>query len=155
VLAAELLGRVRAELPAISGLEEREQVLVSAWLTGLWSARTRRAYAADVTAWLGWLAGRDTGALAAHAGIGAWQQLSPHSPRHSAITFALDAGVSLRDVQDYAGHKIPALPAGTTTPATTWTATPPTPSPATWRDNTVGLPTRPPAPGSSHGREGA
>jgi hypothetical protein len=64
VLVGELLGRVRAELPVIGGLGEREQVLVAAWLTGLRSARTRRAYAADVVAWLGWLAGR-TGALAA------------------------------------------------------------------------------------------
>jgi site-specific recombinase XerD len=45
--------------------------------------------------------------LARTAGVGAWQQLSPHSLRHSAITFALDAGASLRDVQDYAGHKDP------------------------------------------------
>ncbi len=29
----------------------------------------------------------------------------PHCLRHSAITFALDAGATLRDVQDYAGHK--------------------------------------------------
>ncbi len=58
VLASELLGRVRAELPTVGGLGEREQLLVSAWLTGLRSARTRRAYAADVAAWLGWLAGR-------------------------------------------------------------------------------------------------
>ena len=65
VLAAELLGRVRAELPVIGALGEREQVLVAALLTGLRSARTRRAYAADVAAWLGWLAERDTGALAA------------------------------------------------------------------------------------------
>jgi hypothetical protein len=64
-MAGELLGRVRAELPVASELGEREQVLVSAWLTGLRSARTRRAYAADVVAWLGWLAGRETGALAA------------------------------------------------------------------------------------------
>jgi hypothetical protein len=64
-LAVELLGRVRAELPAVGGLEEREQVLVSAWLTGLRSARTRRAYAADVVAWLGWLNERDTDVLAA------------------------------------------------------------------------------------------
>jgi integrase/recombinase XerD len=41
------------------------------------------------------------------AGISAWEQLSPHSLRHSAITFALDAGASLRDVQYYAGHKDP------------------------------------------------
>ena len=65
MLAAELLGRVRAELPVVGELGEREQVLVSAWLTGLRSARTRRAYAGDVAAWLGWLAERDTGALAA------------------------------------------------------------------------------------------
>ena len=48
--------------------------------------------------------------LARTAGVGAWEQLSPHSlrhSRHSAITFALDAGASLRDVQDYAGHKDP------------------------------------------------
>jgi site-specific recombinase XerD len=64
-LAAELLGRVRAELPVVGGLGEREQVLVAAWLTGLRSARTRRAYAGDVTAWLDWLTERKTGALAA------------------------------------------------------------------------------------------
>ncbi len=63
-LAGELMGRVRAELPAVGGLGEREQVLVSAWLTGLRSARTRRAYAGDVVAWLGWLARRETSALA-------------------------------------------------------------------------------------------
>jgi integrase len=45
--------------------------------------------------------------LARAAGIGAWDHLSPHSLRHSAITFALDAGATLRDVQDYAGHKDP------------------------------------------------
>ena len=45
--------------------------------------------------------------LARDAGIEAWDQLSPHCLRHSAITFALDAGMALRDVQDYAGHKDP------------------------------------------------
>jgi integrase len=45
--------------------------------------------------------------LARTAGIGAWKQLSPHSLRHSAITFALDAGASLRDVHDYGAHKDP------------------------------------------------
>ena len=38
---------------------------MSAWLTGLRSARTRRAYADDVMAWLVWLAQRGTRALAA------------------------------------------------------------------------------------------
>ncbi len=75
--------------------------------------------------------------LARTAGIGAWEHLSPHSLRHSAITFALDAGAALRDVQDYAGHKDPARPAGTTIPATAWTATPPTPSPPTWHDSVM------------------
>ena len=65
MLAAELLGRVRAELPTIGELGQREQVLVSAWLTGLRSVRTRRAYAADVVAWFGWLAGRGTDVLSA------------------------------------------------------------------------------------------
>jgi len=64
-VAAELLARARAELPAIDALGQPDQVLVAAWLTGLRSARTRRAYAGDVTAWLDWLADRDTGALAA------------------------------------------------------------------------------------------
>ena len=64
-VAAELTGRIRAELPAIGGLRERDQVLVAAWLTGLRSARTRRAYAGDLVAWLGWLAERDTEVLAA------------------------------------------------------------------------------------------
>jgi integrase len=41
------------------------------------------------------------------AGIPGWEQISPHSLRHSAITFALDAGVPLRDVQDYVRHKDP------------------------------------------------
>jgi site-specific recombinase XerD len=42
--------------------------------------------------------------LARTAGIGVWEQLSPHCPRHWAITFALDAGAALRDVQDDAVH---------------------------------------------------
>jgi hypothetical protein len=66
-LAGELLGRVRAELPVVGKLGVREQVLVAAWLTGLRSARTRRAYAGDVVAWLGWLADRETDVLAAGA----------------------------------------------------------------------------------------
>lgn len=35
------------------------------------------------------------------------KRISPHSLRHTAITAALDAGVSLRDVQDYARHADP------------------------------------------------
>ena len=45
--------------------------------------------------------------LARAAEIPQWRELSPHSMRHTAITLALDAGVPLRDVQDYAGHRDP------------------------------------------------
>ena len=38
---------------------------MAAWLTGLRSARSRRAYAGDVAAWLAWPGGRETGVLAA------------------------------------------------------------------------------------------
>ena len=75
--------------------------------------------------------------LARTAGVGAWEQLSPHSLRHSAITFALDAGASLRDVQDYAGHKDPRTTRQNTAAAVS-TATPPTPSLLTWRDSIAG-----------------
>jgi integrase/recombinase XerD len=64
-VAAELLGRIRVELPVIGEMEERDQVLVAAWLTGLRSTRTRRAYAGDMAAWLSWLTARDTDVLAA------------------------------------------------------------------------------------------
>jgi integrase/recombinase XerD len=43
--------------------------------------------------------------LAKRAGIG--KPISPHSLRHAAITAALDAGCSLRDVQDFARHADP------------------------------------------------
>jgi integrase len=43
--------------------------------------------------------------LARQAGIS--KRVSPHSLRHSFITAALDAGVSLRDVQEAASHADP------------------------------------------------
>jgi hypothetical protein len=64
-VAGELLARVRAELPAVGELGEREQLLAAAWLTGLRSARTRRAYAKDLVGWVAWLADRGTDVLAA------------------------------------------------------------------------------------------
>jgi integrase/recombinase XerD len=84
------------------------------------AARTERAGAADWRHLGGPLLATATGGrlrqghlwelvrrLARATGVGAWEQLSPHSLRHSAITFALDVGASLRDMQDYAGHKDP------------------------------------------------
>jgi hypothetical protein len=65
IVAGELLARVRAELPVVTTLNGGKQVLVAAWLTGLHSARTRRAYAGDLAAWCGWLHERGTGVLAA------------------------------------------------------------------------------------------
>ena len=56
----------------IDGLGEREQVLMSAWLTGLRSSWNRRTYATDVVAWLDWLTERDTSALAAVGCTAAW-----------------------------------------------------------------------------------
>jgi len=43
--------------------------------------------------------------LARRGGID--KKISPHSPRHSFITAALDAGVALRDVQEAASHADP------------------------------------------------
>ena len=62
-IAAELLARTRAELPVLAGLGEREELLAAAWLASLRAPRTRRAYAADVRGWLGWLAERGVDVL--------------------------------------------------------------------------------------------
>ncbi len=93
---------MRAELPAIGELGERDQVLVAAWLTGLRSARTRRAYAADVVAWLAWLAERETDVLAAgrvHVDLWAATQL--------------DAGTAVSSVR----RRVPALSSSSTSTA--------------------------------------
>lgn len=52
---------------------------------------------------------RLTRRLAAAAGLPQAAKLSPHSLRHTAITAALDAGVPLRDVQDFARHSDPRM----------------------------------------------
>jgi integrase len=71
-------------------------------------------------------------------GVGAWEQVSPHSLRHSAITFALDAAPRCVTCGTTPATKILARLAGMTTLATAWTATTPTPSLPTWRDSVVG-----------------
>jgi integrase/recombinase XerD len=65
--------------------------------------------------------------LARRAGI--TKRISPQSLRHSFITAALDAGVSLRDVQEAASHADPGPRRASTGPANPWTGTPPTSSP--------------------------
>jgi|SRR5215467_7697414 len=63
--ATELVARVRAELPALAYLGPREELLAAAWLMSLRAARTRRAYAGDLRAWLAWLGERGIDVLAA------------------------------------------------------------------------------------------
>ena len=46
--------------------------------------------------------------LAVAAGFEHPERVSPHALRHAFVTLALDAGASLRDVQDAAGHADPA-----------------------------------------------
>jgi hypothetical protein len=101
-LAAEVLGRVRAELPVVGGLGEPDQVLVSAWLTGLRSARPRRAYAGDAAAWLGWLGERGTDMLAAGRA----------EPR------AVEEGGARVQIDSDAGHRIWCISSTRAAPAT-------------------------------------
>jgi integrase len=49
----------------MAGLPPREELLAAAWLMSLRSARTRRAYAGDLRAWLAWLGNRGIDVLAA------------------------------------------------------------------------------------------
>lgn len=63
------------------------------------------------------LLGRDGGPMSRHAAgrvvhrlafsVGIPKAISPHSFRHTYVTLSLDAGVTLRDVQDGAGHASP------------------------------------------------
>lgn len=52
-------------------------------------------------------AARALAALATRAGIPRASRVTPHALRHAAITLALDAGVPLHEVQDFAGHRDP------------------------------------------------
>jgi integrase/recombinase XerD len=64
-VAADLLARTVAEHPVLAAAGPREQLLAATWLAGHRAARTRRAYAADLAGWLGWLAGHGLDVLAA------------------------------------------------------------------------------------------
>lgn len=52
-------------------------------------------------------AARALTALARRTGIPGADRVTPHALRHAAITLALDAGVPLHEVQDFAGHRDP------------------------------------------------
>jgi site-specific recombinase XerD len=62
-IAQEMVDRAIDELPALACLADRERLLAATWLTSLRSARTRRAYSADLRGWLGWLAERELDVL--------------------------------------------------------------------------------------------
>lgn len=62
-VAAAMLARLDTEHPVLSGQPARERLLAATWLAGYRSARTRRAYAGDLAAWLDWLHGVDVDAL--------------------------------------------------------------------------------------------
>ena len=64
--AAELLGQVADELlPAELWPDLRQRLLVTGWLTGFRSPRTRRAYAGDLLAWQRWCAAHSVDPLRA------------------------------------------------------------------------------------------
>lgn len=58
-----MLDRFATEHPVLATLPARERLLAAAWLTSYRSARTRRAYAGDLAAWLDWLHGIDVDVL--------------------------------------------------------------------------------------------
>jgi hypothetical protein len=70
--------------------------------------------------------------LARRAGFA--KHITPHSLRHTMVTLALDAGVSLRDVQDAPATPTRAPPAATTERDMPSTATPPTAWQRSWQE---------------------
>ena len=93
VVAGELVAQVITEQPALASLDPREQLLAAAWLLSYRSARTRRAYAGDFTAWRAWLHSRDLDVLAARrAHVDLWvSQLQAAGAAASTITRRLSA----------------------------------------------------------------
>ena len=63
--AVALLARLDADHPVLAAGPARERLLAAAWLAGYRSARTRRAYALDLGAWLEWLQALQVDVLAA------------------------------------------------------------------------------------------
>ncbi len=80
---------------------------VIAFVLGYSSAGTRTAYDGDLAQWLRHCRSYGIDPMTVRrTDIERWH-ITPHSLRHSAITAALNAGVSLRDVQDFARHADP------------------------------------------------
>jgi integrase len=71
-------------------------------------ARDRSSGPPMAVGWTGTAPGGSSAGVARRAGI--TKPAGPHTLRHAFITAALDAGVSLRDVQEAASHTDPAPP---------------------------------------------
>ena len=92
-VVAELLAVVEAEYPVLADRPGGERVMVATWLAGYRSARTRRAYAADLTRWLDWLAARELEPLQARrVHVDLWvRQLLDADAVDSSVTRRLSA----------------------------------------------------------------
>ena len=92
-VAGELLATLNAEHPGLTRWPVREQVMAATWLAGYRSARTRRAYAADLTAWLDWLTTRQVDVLAARRiHVDLWtRDLLDAGAAHSSVARRLSA----------------------------------------------------------------
>jgi integrase/recombinase XerD len=64
-VAGELLATLAVKHPVLACRPARDQVMAATWLAGYRSARTRRAYAADLATWLHWLTTRQVDVLKA------------------------------------------------------------------------------------------
>jgi len=71
--------------------------LAAAFLLG-YEGATRAAYGRDLRRWFSWCADHELDPLSA---------VRAHVDGHAFVTLSLDAGASLRDVQDAAGHADP------------------------------------------------
>jgi hypothetical protein len=89
-VATELLATLDAEHPVLAEWPVRERVMAATWLAGYRSARTRRAYAADLATWLHWLTTRQIDVLDArriHVDLWTRGLLKPNGP--FAVSFLL------------------------------------------------------------------
>jgi integrase len=81
---------------------EPEQLALAGFLAG-YTGLTREACALDLRQDAGWCAQHHVCLFQGRRA----KPVGPHTLRHAFITAALDAGVSLRDVQDAASHADP------------------------------------------------
>jgi integrase len=99
----------------VAGEQDLASWVAVAFVASYASPGTRQANATQLRLWFDWCErhhrwrapGREGSAPQASDTRRALRASRPHSLRHAAITAALDAGCSLRDVQDFARHADP------------------------------------------------